>query len=409
MRRPAVIVATLLFARTGLADSEYSIAPRMGIIGHADDNLLLASRNGIETGGADTSLSFDLNRQTESLKSDLVPRVNLRRFIVDSGFDADEYGVSLNNDWRGELFAVGLKVGYLHDSTLITEAPDTGLSKDVVDRDSINAEPTLTWFVNDRLQAQFSISFNDITYANSATGLLDYRYWVGSTTATYSCNETTQLFATFFTSDFDVPLIGNHTRTYGVQTGMAKLITPTIRATGTVGYVTSDIASIERRLVLINNPPPPHLGVVDVSRSKNSMGPIADFSLQKQIAQSSVVKLNYSRQLSPGGRGSQTIADNISLRADLKLEPKLLLVLSGSHDMRNSEGGVIASDTDRDYTELRGTLTYELTREWEISGSYHFAHRQNTGLSTASADGNGIALTIEYNGQARPLSFMNGL
>lgn len=410
MRNSVITLIALLFAFSAMADGQYSVAPRMNIYSHADDNLLLGSATAIQTWGTDTGLSFDMKRQSERLTTDLAPRVNLRRFVVNSGFDADEYGARLNNMWKDERFSLGLDVGYLRDSTLITEATDSGLTNDVVNRDSIDVTPTLVWLVNDRWQAQFSMSYNDISYANGATtGLLDYRYLMGSSTVTYACDATTQIFSTLFSSDFDVPIIGNHTRTYGVEMGMTKILTETISVTGAVGYVSSDIESVEQRLQLISKPPPPHLGVIEVPVSTNSTGPIANFSLQKQLATSSLAKLDYSRQLSPGGRGAQTIADHIAVRTDLKLKGNWLLTLSGSHDMRNSEGGVTVSDTDRDYTEGRTTLSYKLAREWTVSGFYRFAYRKNTGLSTASASGHGIALTIEYNGLERPLSFINGL
>ena len=409
MRLAIVTLALSLCAQAVSAESQYFIAPRMSVLTTGDSNLLLGSRSPIETGNANTSLSFDLNRQSLGWKSDLIPRVNLRRFFVNSAFDADEYGVNFNNDWTGESVSVGLDVGYTSDSTLITEATDTGASNDVVGRDSIEVTPSLTWQMSERWQTQFSLLFNDISYASGTSGLLGYRYVMGSSTASYTYNDTTQIFTTFFTSDFDVPEIGNHTRTYGTQLGMTKFLTPTIRVTGSAGYVWSTIDSLERRLGVVDAPPPPHIGIIDVPVSANATGPIANFSVQKQLSTVSLAKFDYSRQLSPGGRGTQTISDNMTLRADLKLRPDWLLILSGSHDMRTSEGGLFANDTDRDFTTLRGALRYAWTREWWVTGAYRFAFRQNTGLSTDFASGHAVSLTIEYNGLTRPISLLNGL
>ncbi len=409
MRRVHITLVLLLVAAASMADSLYTLAPRVGVSLRGDSNLLLGSRDHIVTGGADTSVSFDLNRQAAGWKSDLVPRVNLRRFVVDSGFDADEYGVNFNNDYTGEYLAAALDVGYSHDSTLITEATDTGLSKDVIARDSIDVSPSLTWLMNERWQTQFSVLFNDTSYASTASGLLDYRYLMGSSQVSYAYNDTTQLFTTFFVSDFDVASIGNHTRTYGLQTGMTKVLTATLRVTGSAGYVISDIDSIERTPMLVLDPPPPHLALVEKNVTAQSNGPIANFSLLKQFGQSSLAKFEYSRQLSPGGRGTQTISDHIALRADLKLKQNWLLILSGAQDMRTSQGGLFASDSDRDFTEMRGALRYEFSREWSTTGTYRFAYRQNTGLSTDAASGHAVMLSLDYNGLPRAISSLNGL
>lgn len=407
--RPSIALVLALVAQASLAQSLYTLAPRVGVTLRGDNNLLLGSRDKIVTGGADSAVSFDLNRQSSGWKSDLVPRVNLRRFVVDSGFDADEYGVNLYNDYTGEYLTAALDVGYSHDSTLITEATDTGLTRDVIARDGIDVSPSITWLMNERWQTQFSFNFNDTSYASTASGLLDYRYLLGSSQVSYTYDDTTQLFTTFFVSDFDVPSIGNHTRTYGLQAGMTKVLTPTIRVTGSAGYVISDIDSIERSFALVNTPPPPHIVPVDKNITARSTGPIANFTVQKQLALSSFAKFEYSRQLSPGGRGTQTISDRMALRADLKLKQDWLLILMGSHDMRTSQGGLFASDSDRDYTELRGALRYEISREWSTTGAYRFAFRQNTGLSTDSASGHAVTLSIEYNGLPRAIPSLNGL
>lgn len=409
MRHGHIALVLLLVAAASMADSLYTLAPRVGVAMRGDSNLLLGSRDPIVTGGADTSVSFDLNRQAAGWKSDLVPRVNLRRFVVDSGFDADEYGVNFSNDYTGEYLTAALDVGYSHDSTLITEATDTGLSEDVIARNGIDVSPSLTWLMNERWQTQFSVLFNDTSYASTASGLLDYRYLVGSSQVSYNYNDTTQLFTTFFVSDFDVASIGNHTRTYGLQTGMTKVLTATLRVTASAGYVISDVDSLERNPMLVLDPPPPHFVIIEKNVTAQSSGPIANFSLHKQLAQSSLAKFEYSRQLSPGGRGTQTISDRIELRADLKLKQNWLLILSGSQDMRTSQGGLFASDSDRDFTELRGALRYEFSREWSTTGTYRFAYRQNTGLSTDAASGHAVMLSLDYNGLPRAISSLNGL
>jgi len=403
------MVVLLLVGQASVAQPLYTIAPRIGVNLRGDNNLLLGSRNKLLTGGADTSVSFNLSRQSLGWKSDLAPRVNLRRFVVASGFDADEYGVNFNNDYTGEYLLAALDFGFTRDSTLITEATDTGVSRDVIMRQSIDVSPSLTWLINDRWQNQFSFLFNDTSYASTASGLLDYRYVMGSSQLSYNFDDTTQMFTTFFVTDFNVASISNHTRTYGLQAGMTKFWTPTIRATGSAGYVISDIDSVERSFELVTNPPPPRFELVEKNVTAQATGPIANFSLQKQLALSSLAKFEYSRQLSPGGRGVLTIADHFSLRVDLKLRPNWLLILSGAQDMRSSVGDALVGDADRDFTELRGSLRYDINREWSTTGAYRFAYRRNNGLTADTASGHAVTLNIEYNGLPKALSSLNGL
>ena len=157
------------------------------------------------------------------------------------------------------------------------------------------------------------------------------------------------------------------------------------------------------------DPPPPHFVIIEKNVTAQSSGPIANFSLLKQFGQSSLAKLEYSRQLGPGGRGTQTTSDRIGLRAELKLKQNWLLTLSGSQDMRTSQGGLFAGDSNRDFTELRGALRYDISREWSTTGTYRFAYRQNTGLSTDAASGHAVMLSLDYNGLPRAISSLNGL
>ena len=64
--------------------------------------------------------------------------------------------------------------------------------------------------------------------------------------------------------------------------------------TASAGYVISDIDSIERTPMLVLDPPPPHFVIIEKNVTARSTGPIANFSLQKQLAQSSLAKFEYS-------------------------------------------------------------------------------------------------------------------
>ncbi len=370
-----------------------------------DDNVRGSVGDGDGAVGFDLGGGVNLRAQNETFVSEIVPRVNLRRFAIGDNLDADEYSVGFNNDWTRERYTTGLDFSYVRDSTLSTEATDTGLRDDVTDRDSISVQPNASYLITDRFSLQSSFLFNDVSYIDAgSTGYFDYRYLQGSIGANFMWQDDVTLFANIFVNDFDVKDLDSQTRNYGGQAGATLRWDPTLEASGTLGWIISNIAYVDQRLVFIPFPLP-HLVVVSDPVEGTTNGPIASVSIKK-IFDSVETKLDYSRQVTPSGRGSLGTADRVAVALEKKLSALLSLQLGGFHEMRSSEdrnAGINAPVSgrvlNRDYTEVRGGIRYRLSNEWMMSANYRHTRNQNDSLSKSeAANANTISIAVEYNG-----------
>lgn len=383
---------------------DFTWAPQAKTMMRLDDNIRGASANEESAWGFDVGAGLNLQGQSDTVTSKLAPRFNLRRFIVGNNLDADEYFVDFNNQWTHETLQTGVDFSYARDSTLTTEATDTGRVEDVKNRNSINLRPNASWAISDRYTAQVSFLFNDVSYVDAAnTGLVDYQYLQGNTGLTYVLDQTTQVFGNFFVSDFKTPSIGGKTRTYGGQAGVTKILTPTFDISAALGYISSDIGFTERQLALVFDPLP-RIVVVSSAQEVNATGAIANVSLHKKF-ESTVARFDYTRQVSPTGRGAQGSSDTLDLQIDRKVNDRFGLHFEGSQDMRTTQGGQISSVLDRDLITLAGGVRYRLTERWTLSARYAFNHRSfnQTQGNAISADSNSIFLTVDFNGLNQPL------
>jgi hypothetical protein len=369
-----------------------------------EDNVRGTSANPEAAWGFDTGGGVSISRSTGVLRSELKPKFNLRRFIVGSNLDADEYSVALNNEWAGDKFRANVDTSYARDSTLTTEGPDVRRINDVKNRDSLTVAPSITYALSERTSLQSTFLFNDVTYIDAIdSGLVDYQYILGSTGVTYSLWDGLDLFASFVVSNFDVPDLNSTTRSYTEKIGGTWRASESLSMSAALGWILNDIKFEELEAVLVAQPVP-RFEVVSVAKRTSSNGPIASVSIEKAFAQS-VMRFDYTRQVSPSGRGAQSESDSMAFKHVHNLSQRLSLSLDGLYEIRAAQGGdsvpnaINAGDLNRDYFEVKAGLRYQLTEEWATSASYRFGHRKNTGLQSDIAETNSFYLTVDYNGR----------
>jgi hypothetical protein len=400
---PAIVVAAL-----GANDSfaaDFSWAPHLRTMMRLDDNIRTAARHSEGALGFDNGADIDFKAASSTFASELIPHVNIRRFAVGSHLDADEYSVAFNNDLKQQTYDAGLKFSYVRDSTLTTEATDTGRSEDVKNRDSVTVQPSFTYLISDRLQSQTNFLYNDVGYHNAGnSGLIDYTYLQGAQQLTYTWRDNLQLYGRFLASYFDVAEIRSATKSYSGELGAVWNWDPTLTLSGSVGWIQSSVHFVTITPVLVANPFP-QVVLVGLPGNGSSGGPIATASIMKSIERASI-RLDYARSVSPSGRGAQSTSDDINLNLDYKLTSQLTTFFSGMYEMRAAQGDSLsgvaaANDLNRDYFEIRTGIRYQFLREWFASAFYRYGRRDSTGTGTGTAErasANSIFMTVDYNG-----------
>jgi hypothetical protein len=411
-RVPLTIVCAAGMAMQSAIGADFSWAPHFRTMMRLDDNIRMAVRNPEGALGFDNAADVKFKAESSTFTSELIPHVNVRRFLIGDNLDADEYSVAFNNKYKQQTYEAGLKFSYVRDSTLTSEATDTGRIEDVKDRDSITLQPSFLYSFSDRLQSDTEFLYNSVGYQDAETsGLIDYEYLQVSEQLAYSVREDLQVFVRGLVSDFGVAAIRSSTRSYSGEIGGTWNWTPTLMLAGSVGWNQSFVHSVTNTPVLISQPIP-QIVVIGVPTDGSSGGLISTVSISK-IFERANVKFDYSRAVSPSGRGAQSTSDDIRADAEYKWENSLTTFFDGMYEMRSAQQDSLSTipsvnDLNRDYVEVRAGVRYQIHQEWLVSAFYRYGQRQNTNVSGPErASSNSFFLSLDYNGL--PHSKLDGL
>lgn len=394
------VAALVVLASADAGAWNYSVAPVARSAMRVDDNIRGATTGKEAAWGFDTSGTVNLQAISETVSSTLIPRVNIRRFIIGEDLDADEYGVTFNNLWNLERFRYGMDFNYSRDSTLSTEATDTGRRNTVINRDGITVRPSVSYMITDKLVVQTGYLYNSVAYLASSDGqFIDYDYQSVNVDLTYEWRENLELFASTSFSYFDSADGFSITRTYSGRAGATYHWDETLQMTASIGWVDSNVKFHEQQ-----RPLPPRVILIDVPAHGSSNGPLASASILKEFDQA-IARLDFVRQVSPSGRGAQSNTDRISGSYVYRFSDRFNAQADATYDMQSADGASFsdlstAGSLNRDYMEFVGTLRYKLSPVWQVSSAYHHPIRKSTNNAfSATAQNNTVYFTIEYIGE----------
>lgn len=378
---------------------EWSARPQLRVGSRTTDNVLFSAEGAESAFGFDNGGGAVLKAESSSWSSILTPSFNFRRFLIGENLDADEYGVRSQHkaqpfDWIIAEF----KADYIRDSTLTTELTDAGRQNDVANRDTVTLQPTLTFIVDEQTSLNLGFLYSDVSFdAVGNAGLVNFEFKQVNTGITRVVNDRLQVFVSGFVSQFDVVAVGSATRTYGAQSGLTFVYSPTFAFDLAGGYVKSDIDFQEQFLALVADPIP-RIAVLSRQSETTTSGPIASASFRKSF-ENGRARFDYSRRVSPSSRGAQTLEDDITLALYRDVTRRLLLGFRGGYNMRGAETQEFGSvaDLDRDQALLSGTVSYLFTPNLTLSSEYRFVRQSFTGRTT-DVYSNALFITLSYNG-----------
>lgn len=387
--------------------SWYPIA-RVGM--RYDDNVLGQPKNAQDALGFDTGGSVSFKADSETWNSALTPRFNIRRFAVGDNLDAEEYSVDFKNQMTRERWSAGLSVRYAQDSTLSSEVTNLGVRNAVTDRDTLSVDPTLSYAFSDRTTLQAAFGYQDVSFSGGLqTGYIGYQYMMGSFTLTHAVNEMDKFFASPFVSDFRVPEVNSHSRTYGGQAGYQKFFTPTFDVTAALGFESSEVQfdnqspDLTRPVLLFDRRTGQLFTIFPFVRTfsdqTSSDGLLVNVNIHKKFELTDA-NLEYARQVSPTARGAQEVTDIIDANATRLLTDRAKLHFYGSYVMGDSAAQVNIPNLTREQTYLQGGISYRLYERLTIDTSYWYAYRPGA-FGSGSVSQQGIYLYLTYDGGPR--------
>lgn len=387
---------------------DLSWRPQLRIGTRATDNVRWSSANQEAALGFDNGGGLELKAETAEWKTKLNPSFNFRRFAIGEDLDADEYGVRSQHQWLvSDRLVFGANLDYEHDSTLTTELTDAGIQNQVANRDTVTAQPNVTFLLDDRATLNGSYLYTDVSFDTNANGqLVDYSYEQFSASVARAWKENVRFFISGFASEFETPESEGRTRTYGAQGGVEYVYRPDMGTTLSVGYTKSDI-EFQTEFLTIDPGPPPQLALATRTEEASTNGPIASVSFFKDFERTRM-RFDYNRRVSPSIRGSQQLEDDILFTAEHDMTRAWRIGFRGGYNIRSSELQSVdvqmrqaaTPQLNRDQAAVAGWMSYALNKEMTVRAEYRFA--RNSFDETRQRDSvfnNTLFMTFVYNGE----------
>lgn len=189
--------------------SEWSVTPQLSSRAEHSDNPRLSAEEA-RVDGSVTDASVLIRRRTESSDFTFVPALQHREFAGDDTLDGSDESARLAVSGTGERNGWSLGTNWLRQSTLTSELGTTGFTQANKQRQDIDASLNTMYQLNDRLAITAGVSGSDTRYLDAErTGLVDYRYFTGSTGARWAANERLQWSADASAGRLHVPGFGD--------------------------------------------------------------------------------------------------------------------------------------------------------------------------------------------------------
>jgi len=388
---------------------DLSWQPQLRVGTRATDNVLWSSVNQEAALGFDNGGGMVLRAESRDWRSTVTPTFNFRRYAIGENLDADEYAARSQHQWSAtERLQFGANLDFVRDSTNSTELTDAGNRNVISNRETITAQPTVTFLLSEQTSLNAGYLYQDVSFDNTGNGqLVDFSFQQFTLGGTHLLTNDIRLFATAFASEFETPDTNGKTRTYGGQAGAGYQFTEDFSVEGAVGYVSSDI-QFQTSFLALDLGPPPRIVLVTQQDETSSSGPIASASVQKAF-ENLRTRLDYARRVSPSIRGSQQLEDDIIVTLDRDLSREWRLGFRGGYNMRGAEGEDVAvglnrfraGDLNRDQAMVSGNVSYRVSNEVSIRADYRFSYNTFTNELQDSVYNHSFFVTLSYDGEPR--------
>ncbi len=397
-----------------VAALDLSWQPQLRVGTRATDNVVWSSRNQEAALGFDNGGGAILKAESQDWRSTVTPSFNFRRFAIGEDLDADEYGARSQHQWFAtDRLQFGANLDYVRDSTLATELADAGTRNQISNRETITAQPSVTFLLDEDISVNAGFLYQDVSFDNSGNGqLVDFSFQQTTLGATHFWRDDIRFFASVFASEFETPDTNSKTRTYGGQGGVGYSWDENLTIDLAMGYVASDI-EFQTSFLALDLGPPPQIVLVTQQEEVSTSGPIASASIQRNF-ENLRARLDYVRRVTPSIRGSQQLEDDIMVSMDRDLNREWRVGFRGGYNMRSAEDEDVAvglnrfrvDDLNRDQSTVAGNVSYRFTSEISVRAEYRFSYNTFTNEFQDSVYNHSFFVTLSYDGEPR---FLRGL
>ena len=354
---------------------EWQVNPYAKATAKFDDNVRFVADNPEDTFKGIIELGAFLQNDSEAVKTTLSPRISFSGYSSQSDLNSDEQVLDFSTRAIGERSSPSLNIRLSRDSTLTSELEDAGYV-------SVNKQRT-RWFVNPAwsyrltqrdalnlsLQVQ-SISYDDVVNER----LFDYDYQTARLAYVRTINESIDFSTRLYQSQYVADRAGRKADVTGIEAGVSNKFNERTRGSIYVGGNTTDTETDGQK----------------ESNSGFTMSAAIDYRTELQK-----ISAGLSRAVLPSSAGDVRNDDTLKLDYDRRVNEVMGWGIDFLFQQRKPVSDNDSSVAERDYYYLGPYLTWKLSQEWKLTGSYRISF-QKFDQGDSDADRNELGLSIEY-------------
>ena len=356
--------------------------PRVSLQLGYDDNVRFVERNEESSFSQKLSATTALGYRTEVTDVKAKVRADLKYYSQESDLDTDDQYLDLIAKHRSGLNIFGFDGQFIRDTSRTSELETTGRVRKSKRRHSTLLAPSWTRTLDERNSLQLGYTFNRVLYDDSdETGLLDYYSHSAAGSLFHDLGELTRLSATLTYTHYKVQDTSSKANDYGFMVGAVHAFSETVDASVAAG---ARATTSEARNNFGNR------------LSDTNYGFLLNASLEKRFERT-VLTGRAKRELRPTGSGR--LIDSRSVGVDLRhrLSERLTFLLDTVvfRNETNNNSFNRLDDEERTFVDIRPKLRWQLTRWWDIVGSYRYRYQKYDDRND-SAKSNAFFINLTY-------------
>jgi len=388
--RYTILIAA--FAAGNVTAEEWQFTPEIELSVGQDDNIRLRAVDDAATETAVTG-NFTALRATELSETSVDLEAGFTGYSSTDANDLDDVTtfrtVFSHKAKLKERVGAEILASYSMDTVgatarLQSEEVDTdeALTRDEVDRQTLQLRPQLEWDLTEYSKVSTGIDFRRIEYdaasAEGATNLIDYDFFRFTTAYTRNVSERLSLSAALVYSDFDSGGLLDGKGFEGLVSMGFQLTETTSLSFGLGGHsteISSQIGSDEDASGLLYS---------------------ASYTRKSELGRLDLIA---DRALTPSGQGDIVERDALRLVYRQNMSEKFRAHLEVNYVQAENLVNSLTNEVDRRYIFVRPRIDYLLAQDWAVGVSYRFRQnddKRDTAASLGKNDSNGFFLTLKY-------------
>ena len=365
------------------------MAPTLNWTVDTDSNRDLAP-NPVNSQGTVVSGDLALERETEATKLTLNSQVDWHLYDRREYANVFEDNVNASGTWTGDWTKLDVTAQDGDQSTLTTEATQTGILNSSIHQRMEQASLNATYSQTERTSFIFNTGYTDSSYYGTADSFLlnllqGYRNWTSNVSEQFQLTELSSLTVTASRVEVLTRLPGNNTTETGGQVAYHRPLSESL---------SFDVSIGDNR----------------VNSAESSRNATTGSLILNQSFEAGSLTFNYSRSLTPYGTGEVAQRQQISLSGTLDLTEQLQLngsvmrVQNGQLAAPAQLGGQLLPqvlNSDSVTLSLRWACMETLSVTTEVGGT----HAQIPVVSSAAVNEWRVSVSVAWAPQRRWTSF----